>query len=206
MKNKKNMKKINLILWILFLSLSFQSAMGQKIERFEKFNHNSNLKKIAVEIEKIKSIDSLLQSYVDEKKTNAVVAFVAKGGHVVYKKAFGFKDVENHIPATTEDYDVLFSQTKAITTVAFMTLVDNGLVKIDDPVSNFFPEIPNVVVTKVNDDGTYETRPAQRPMTFIDLMSHSSGLNAGLVGKIRSLEGKKDGAPAGFGGPLPEKK
>ncbi|WP_369427653.1 serine hydrolase [Pontibacter harenae] len=44
----------------------------------------------------------------------------------------------------------MFSQTKAITTVAFMTLVEKGLVVIDDPVSKYFPEIPNQVVTKVN--------------------------------------------------------
>ena len=57
-----------------------------------------------------------------------------------------------------------FSQTKAITTVAFMTLVDKGLVSINDPVSKFFPEIPDRVVTKVNEDGTYETRPVKSPM------------------------------------------
>jgi len=180
--------------------------MGQKNKIPQKFNENPNLKNLAIEKDKIKSVDSLLQSYVDEKKTNSVTAFVAKGGNIIYKKAFGLKDIENNIPATTDDYYVLFSQTKAITTVAFMTLVDKGLVKIDDPVSKYFPEIPNTVVTKVNDDGTYETRPAKRPMNFIDLMSHSSGLGAGLVGKIRSSEGKKDGAPAGFGGPMPDKK
>lgn len=200
------MKKINHLLILLLTSFCFQNAIAQKNKIPQSFNEHPNLKDLSISKDKIKSIDSLLQSYTDEKKTNAVVAFVAKGGNVIYKKAFGLKDVENKIPATTEDYYVLFSQTKAITTVAFMTLVDKGLVKIDDPVSKFFPEIPNVVVTKVNEDGTYETRPAQKPMTFIDLMAHSSGLNAGLVGKIRSLEGKKDGAPAGFGGPMPDKK
>jgi CubicO group peptidase (beta-lactamase class C family) len=72
-----------------------------------------------------------------------------------------------------------------------MTLVDKGLVSIDDPVSKYFPEIPNVVVTKVNEDGTYETRPAKSPMTFAHLMSHTSGLNAGLVGEIRKAESQK---------------
>jgi CubicO group peptidase (beta-lactamase class C family) len=200
------MKKLKPILVLLIINFWCQNTVGQKTTNPQKFNQNPNLQKLGIETENIKKIDSLLQSYVDEKKTSAVTAFVAKGGNVIYKKAFGLKDIENNIPATTDDYYVLFSQTKAITTVAFMTLVDKGLVAINDPVSKYFPEIPDIVVTKVNDDGTYETRPAKRPMTFIDLMSHSSGLNAGLVGKIRSAEGKKEGAPAGFGGPLPDKK
>jgi CubicO group peptidase (beta-lactamase class C family) len=87
-----------------------------------------------------------------------------------------------------------------------MTLVEKGLVTIEDPVSKYFPEIPDRVVTKVNPDGTYETRAAQSPMTFAHLMSHSSGLNAGLVREIRKAErGAPSGAPAGFGGAIPEK-
>ena len=133
-------------------------------------------------------IDSLLQSFVDQKKVSCVAAFVAKNGRVVYKKAFGWKDVGNRVPATVDDYYILFSQTKAIVTVAFMTLVEKGLVAIDDPVSKFFPQIPNKVVTAIHDDGTYETRPVAAPMTFAHLMSHSSGLDAALAGKIRRAD------------------
>ncbi|HBG52756.1 MAG TPA: serine hydrolase, partial [Rikenellaceae bacterium] len=80
-------------------------------------------------------VDSLLQSFVDDGKANCVTAFVAWKGNVIYHKAFGWKNVENQIPATTADYYMLFSQTKAITTAAFMTLVEKGLVSVDDPVS-----------------------------------------------------------------------
>jgi CubicO group peptidase (beta-lactamase class C family) len=106
----------------------------------------------------------------------------------VYKKSFGWKDMEKGIPASPEDYYIMFSQTKAITTVAFMTLVEKGLVSIDDPVSKFFPGISDKVITAVHKDGTYETRPVASPMTFVHLMSHSSGLNAGLVGGVRRAE------------------
>lgn len=170
----------------------------------QRFNENRSLAQLGIKAEKVESIDSLLQAYVDNKKLSSVAAFAAKGGNVVYKKAFGWKDIENRRPAGTDDYYVLFSQTKAITSAAFMTLVEKGLVAINDPVSKYFPEIPDRVVTKVNEDGTYETRPVQSPMTFAHLMSHSSGLNAGLVGEIRRSEGKKWGVPAGFGGGPPK--
>jgi CubicO group peptidase (beta-lactamase class C family) len=157
----------------------------------QAFNTEVNLNKLDINTEEIKGIDSLLQSYVKNQKVNCVTAFVARGGNIIYNKAFGWKDIENNIPASVDDYYVLFSQTKAVTTVAFMTLVEKGLVAIEDPVSNYFPEIPDQVVTKVNENGTYETRPVKAPMTFAHLMSHTSGLNAGLVRKIREKENRK---------------
>ncbi|UCS91640.1 beta-lactamase family protein [Echinicola marina] len=187
------------ILLVLCISNSICSS-AQKTSLPEYFNPSPDLSTMGIDEEEVTKIDSLLMAFVAHKKLNCVSAFIANGGDVVYKKAFGMKDVENQVPATIDDYYVLFSQTKAITTVAFMSLVEKGLVKVDDPVSKYFPEIPNEVVTKVHEDGTYETRPVKHPMTFAHLMSHSSGLNAGLVGQIRKNEGKKGGTPPGFGG------
>jgi CubicO group peptidase (beta-lactamase class C family) len=177
------MKKIHLsgALLIIFIS----SFAQQKAVKPQQFNYKASLQSIGTSEAKTKRIDSLLQSLVDQKKVSSVVGFVAKDGKVAYNKAFGFKDIENQVPASVNDYYILFSQTKAVITVAFMTLVEKGLVSVNDPVSKYFPEIPDKVVTDVNADGTYQTRPVAQPMTFAHLMSHSSGLNAGLVGKIR---------------------
>jgi CubicO group peptidase (beta-lactamase class C family) len=170
---------------LLSLAGSAQTK-GQAVPR--QFNYKVDLTTLGTNSGKISSVDSLLQSFVDQRKVANVTAFIARGGNVVYKKSFGWKDLEKGVPATPEDYYILFSQTKAITTVAFMTLVEKGLVAIDDPVSKYFPEIPDKIVTAVHPDGTYETRPVSTPMTFIHLMSHSSGLNAGLVANIRRIE------------------
>jgi CubicO group peptidase (beta-lactamase class C family)/pimeloyl-ACP methyl ester carboxylesterase len=166
----------------------------------QQLRHDIAAEKLGANPAGIAKIDALLQSYVDEQKLSSAVGFVAKGGNVVYERAFGWKDVENRVPATVDDYYVLMSQTKAITTVAFMTLVEQGKVAIDDPVSKYFPEIPDRVVTKVNPDGTYETRPVKSPMTFVHLMSHTSGLNAGPVGEIRRAQRKAKDASASVPG------
>ncbi|WP_186758591.1 serine hydrolase domain-containing protein [Echinicola salinicaeni] len=187
------------ILLVICISNSICSS-AQKTSLPEYFNPSPDLSEMGINEERVKKVDSLLMAFVAQKKLNCVSVFIAKGGDVVYKKAFGMKDVENQVPATIDDYYVLFSQTKAITTVAFMSLVEKGLVKVNEPVSKYFPEIPNEVVTKVHEDGSYETRPVKSPMTFAHLMSHSSGLNAGLVGQIRRNEGKRGGTPPGFGG------
>ncbi|NMH27143.1 serine hydrolase domain-containing protein [Flavobacterium silvaticum] len=199
------MKKYSSLIYCLIL-IVFNGAKSFAQNKIpQSFNQNPDVKSLGIDPKKIASVDSVLQSFVKDKKLNCVEAFIAKRGNVIYKKAFGLKDPEHNIPATTDDYYELFSQTKAITTVAFMTLVDKGLVSINDPVSKYFPEIPNRVVTKVNPDGTYETRPVKTPMTFVHLMSHTSGLNAGLVKQIRMAKGEKDLGPPGYGGPIPEK-
>lgn len=130
-------------------------------------------------------LDALLQSFVDQHKLANVVTLVAKNGEIVYEQGFGWKDVAKQVPVSTDDYYVLFSQTKAIVSVAFMTLVEQGLVDINEPVSKYFPNIPNTVVTKINADGSYQTRPVKTPMTFVHLLSHTAGFNAGLVPKLR---------------------
>lgn len=149
--------------------------------------------------EQVENIDALMQSFIDEQKASSVVGFVAHKGDVLYSKAFGWKDVENKVPAGVDDYYVLFSQTKAIVTVAFMTLVEEGVVDIHDPVSKYFPGIPDQVVTEIHEDGTYETRPVETPMTFVHLMSHTSGLDAGLAGELRRADSEGSGTPLGFG-------
>ena len=147
------MKKILLPIALFIASALTAECRAQKtIAVPQQFNYKVDLNKVRTSTQKVKDIDSLLQSFVDQKKVSSVVGFVAKGGDVVYKKAFGWKDVENEVPATPDDYYILFSQTKAITTVAFMTLVEKGLVKVDDPDSKYLTEIPDRVVTVVHDD------------------------------------------------------
>lgn len=200
------MKRQYLSLHLLFLTLVVFGCGGIKTKRDvpQQFSYNVNLEAAGSSAEAVADMDALLKSFVNENKVSSVAAFVAKGGQVVYSKSFGWKDVENRMPATVDDYYVVFSQTKAVVTVAFMTLVEQGLVAIDDPVSKYFPDIPNEVVTSINEDGSYETRPAASPMTFVHLMSHTSGLGAGLAGEIRRAEIRTDDRPVGFGGAEPQ--
>jgi len=198
------MKRIYLS--IVFLALTIlMSVFGSEKNKTapQQFNYKVDFVEVGTSDEEIAGMDSVLQSFVDQKKVSSVVGFVAKGGNIVYNKAFGWKDMENQIPASVDDYYILFSQTKAVVTVAFMTLVEKGLVAIYDPVSKYFPEIPNQVVTTINEDGTYETRPVSSPMTFVHLMSHTSGLGAGLVREIRRAENQKSDRPGSFDGTMP---
>ena len=105
----------------------------------EEFNYKVKPEKLGVTREKISALDEILQGFVDEEKVSCATAFIAKGGNVVYEKSFGYKDLENKVPARPDDIYVLFSQTKAIVAVALMTLYEQGKFDLDDPISKYIP-------------------------------------------------------------------
>ncbi len=77
------------LLFIAGTILSSTCAAQNKAAVPAQFNYKVDLKKEGTSAGKIAGIDSLLQSFVDQKKVSSVVGFVARGGNVVYKKAFG---------------------------------------------------------------------------------------------------------------------
>ena len=164
----------------------------------EEFNYKVRPAKLGVSSEKIAALDDVLQGFVDQEKVSCATAFIAKGGNVVYEKSFGFKDLENKVPARPDDIYVLYSQTKAIVAVALMTLYEQGKFEIDDPISKYIPGFTDEVLTFVGDDGTYTTVPAERPVTVGHLMCHSSGYLAPLTNKLNrilSASGERPFAP-----------
>ena len=82
--------------------------------------------------------------------------------------------------ATPDTLWRIYSMTKPITGIAAMILVDQGKLKLDQPVSDFFPEFANARVLTDPLHGT-ETRPATRAMTVRDLMTHVSGLDYAII-------------------------
>ena len=84
------------------------------------------------------------------------------------------------------------SMTKPVTSVAIMILFEEGKLKLDDPVSKYLPGFDNPqVLTKFNEqDGTYESRPAKRPITIRHLLTHTSGICTGF--RTRSKTGSRE--------------
>ena len=89
-------------------------------------------------------------------------------------------------PITDKTIFRLFSMTKAITSVVAMKLVEDGKIKLDDPVSKYIPSFANVKVgvEKKAEDGTktLELVPPTRPITMLDLMRQTSGITYGFYG------------------------
>jgi CubicO group peptidase (beta-lactamase class C family) len=124
------------------------------------------------------ALSSQLNEAVRRGDTPGVVALVVSRDSVLYEGAAGKLDVGHDIAMPVNAIFAIASMTKPVTSVAILMLVEEGKLKLDDPVSKYLSGFDNLqVITKFNEkDATYETRPAKRPMTIRHLLTHTSGI------------------------------
>ena len=126
-------------------------------------------------------VDAHLKSrYLDSGRFPCAQLLVYRRGKVVHSSVQGFADVERKVPAKDDTIFRIYSMTKAITSVAFMMLVEEGKVALDEPVAKYIPEWKNLGVFVAGTAPNFMTRPPSRPMQIVDLLRHTSGLTYGL--------------------------
>lgn len=132
----------------------------------------------AISKEGAAELSRYLREIIDGGRVPGVVALVVSPERVLYQEAVGKMDVARNIPMPQDAIFRIASMTKPVTSFAIMMLVEEGKLTLDDPVSKFLPSFQNAqVLTKFNEaDGTYETRPARRPVTIRQLLSNTSGI------------------------------
>ncbi len=117
---------------------------------------------VGMSAEKLNQIDGLVEKAIADKKMPGAVVVVGHKGKIVYRKAFGNRALEPTVEKMTVDtiFDVA-SLTKVVaTTTSIMKLVEDGKVRLNDTIGDFFPEIEDKEVRKV---------------TVQQLLTHTSG-------------------------------
>ena len=135
-----------------------------------------------------KAMDSLLSQAVSSGDVIGVSALVHDEGETVYTGAFGLRDREHNKPVQHDTVWRIYSMTKPITSVIIMDLQEEGKLSLQDPVSKYIPEIANMQVASLGEDGKPKFTPQHRPMTLEDLMLHRAGLGYGIFGDINPVE------------------
>ncbi len=149
--------------------------------------------------ERLARVDRFMQEYVDANKVAGAVGLVMRNGRVVYERAVGWSDKEAGRRMAPDAIFRIASQSKAITSVAIMVLVEEGKIAIDDPVSRFIPAYARTTVAVRGDTGTAIV-PARRAITIRDLLTHTAGISYGTDPQVAKLyEAKALGPAAGFG-------
>ena len=118
-----------------------------------------------------------LKADVAAGKIAGAYLMVGRHGRVAFQEGFGVQGPGQTAPMTAETIFRVFSMTKPIVSVTAMTLVQEGKLDVDAPVSRYLPEYANLRVWQA--DGT--SLPATRPMLVRHLMSHTSGLIYGFI-------------------------
>jgi CubicO group peptidase (beta-lactamase class C family) len=136
--------------------------------------------------DKLAKVSAFFKNEVDTGKIAGAIVLIQQHGKPVYHESFGVQDVVSKAPITDKTIFRLFSMTKAISSVVAMTLIENGKIKLDDPVSKYIPSFADVKVgvEKIAADGTksLELVPPRQPPTVLDLMRHTSGVTYGFYG------------------------
>lgn len=167
-----------MVLALLVLPLAADSLSGGKPED------------VGVSSERLQRIHETIQRHVDAGDISGAVTLVARRGRMVHFEAHGLMDIESKKPMEKNTIFRLASMSKPITAVAVLMLIEEGKVRLDDPVSKFIPEFAQMKVAAGKgpqgpDQNAAEGAslvPAARQITVLDLLTHGSGLASGGIG------------------------
>ena len=122
-----------------------------------------------------------LQSVVDSGDLSGAVTLVWRKGEEVAFDAVGMRDIAAGKPMTRDTLFRIMSMTKPITSVAALMLMEEGKLKLDDPITKWAPEFAGKTVLKNPEGPVDETYPSPRDITIEDLMTHRSGIAYGFT-------------------------
>lgn len=159
--------------------------------------------------ERLARIGPVIKGEIERGQYPGAVILVARKGQIVYFESFGQLDPASSKPMTKDAIFRLYSMTKPYTSVAAMMLVEEGRLRLTDPISKYIPSFAKLEVSVASTDAytgvaKYFNVPVDREVTIQDLLRHTSGFVYGAYTahpKVKELYAKegvdwKDVTPA----------
>ena len=144
---------------------------------------------VGLSTQRLARIHSMVAKHMDLGDITGAVMLVARKGKVAYVDVQGVMDLESKKPVTRDTVFRLASMTKPVIGTAIMMMLEEGKLRVDDPVSKYIPEFRNMKVAVETEPGgatakppKFYTIPAAREVTIKDLLTHTSGLVSGPIG------------------------
>lgn len=125
-----------------------------------------------------------LTRFVDEGDVAGLVSLIVRNGKVVDVHTAGFRDREQRVPMTRDTIFRIYSMSKIITSVAVLTLVEDGRLRLDDPVGAILPALASPRVFTGGTAAVPQLVPARRAITIRHLLTHTSGFAYGLAPSV----------------------
>ena len=122
-------------------------------------------------------IDAFFQAEIAAKRLPGAVVMIAREGRVVHHAAYGLRDPATGAPMGKDSIFRIYSMTKPVTAVAVLMLMEEGKLRLSDPLSRFLPAFAKPRVWAEGGDV-----PAAREITILDLLRHTSGMTYGVFG------------------------
>ena len=139
---------------------------------------------VGLSTERLRRIDAVMERAIEDEQISGAVTLVSRRGEIAHFETHGVKDLESGEPMRKDTIFAIASMTKPVTGVAVLMLVEEGAVRLSDPISRFIPEFRDTQVAiprpkqRGEEDRIY-TVPAEREVTVRDLLTHTAGLVTG---------------------------
>lgn len=195
-QRKRNLSKVILTCLSLLVSYLFISLISAQNGWAARASGDRLTSK------QLAALGPTLQQYVDKGHFVGLVSLIAHQGEIVHLRKFGKRDLSTGEPMTADTIFRIYSMTKPLTSTATMILVQQGKLNLDDPVSKYIPEMGNVEVFVADTDEGMISIPAQSPITIRQLLTHTSGLTAEIMGESSVHKRYKQIARFGYNGDL----
>ena len=142
---------------------------------------NATPEDVGLSSERLARIVPWMERLVADGKLPGVHVTVARRGQVVWQRVHGVADVARAAPVRPDTIFRIYSMTKPLTSVAVMMLYEEGRFQLDDPITRFLPCFRDMRVYTSGMQNKWDSVPAERDITFRDLLTHTSGLTYGLM-------------------------
>ena len=119
-------------------------------------------------------VDSALQSCVDRDELAGVSYTVLRGGEEVARRCIGWADREAQVPLRDDHLFRIFSNTKLVTSIAALQLLEQRRFSVDDPIGEYIPALARLRVLRPGAVTLDDTGPAQ-PVRIRHLLTHTAG-------------------------------
>jgi CubicO group peptidase (beta-lactamase class C family) len=148
---------------------------------------------VGLSSERLARITEMMKRHIAAGEISGGVTLVARHGRIAHFEVTGVTDIETKKPMTKDAVFRIASMTKPVTGVAIMMMMEEGKLRITDPVSKYIPSFKDLKVAVAQprtgppaaaDEPTrlnYYSVPAEREVTIRDLLTHVSGLASGAM-------------------------
>ena len=136
---------------------------------------------VGMSAERLARIDTAMEAEIQAGRKAGIVMLVARRGQIVHHKAYGMADVASRRPMRTDSMARLYSMTKPVTSVALLTLYEQGKFQLRDPLDKYIPAFANLkVFAGTSADGSLRLEEPKRKPTIHDVFRHTAGFSYGF--------------------------
>ena len=122
------------------------------------------------------AVREAVEPFVGDNGVAGAVTVVADKDKILQLDVFGYANIEDKVPMSADTPIWIASQSKPITAVAVMMLVDEGKLDLDKPITDYLPELKELRVGIKQENGNILLVPVENPITLRLLLSHKSGM------------------------------